>query len=456
MEVSRGHFDEILPEIIEAIQNSTFVTFDLELSGIFRGSARPENRGRKQTLQERYQEVKESAEKFQIVQFGLCTVHVNKESGVYICRPFNFYVSPVTDQKFGLDREYSVQAGSMEFLAENGFNFNAQFTTGVPYLSHDEEKWILEREDRLSTRVKEDIYIDESSKQFVEDFVKELQDWVDDPNPPYDFLNITTAGQNINGYQKRLVHQIVRAKFPNLTSLGKPTFVQIVKADPAAEEMRRKERRERFDRDLQRAIGLRHIVDAIFKANPVLVGHNLFTDLINLYYGFIGVLPETVEEFATLIHKNFPIVIDTKFVATCDGDSGNLSSSLQTLWETLGVQRYPSIELHHSHHGYLTTGQAHEAGYDSYNTARILIKLIGRYCANLEFSDKQEPEKKKRAREALMKHLDGRRYEPYTTSSTKEPPEFMLIPDFGFEPIWGDFVNRLRVNGTMEGECLLV
>lgn len=39
--------------------------------------------------------------------------------------------------------------------------------SGVPYLSHDEENWVKEREDRLGSEQKEDIHIDDHSKQFV-------------------------------------------------------------------------------------------------------------------------------------------------------------------------------------------------------------------------------------------------------------------------------------------------
>lgn len=125
--------------------------------------------------------------------------------------------------------------------------------------------------------------------------------------PLYDFLNISTAGQTINGYQKRLVHQIVRSKYPNLTTLGKSTFVQVVKNDPAAEKLKREERRARFDKDLQKGVGLRHVIDALFKSRKPLIGHNLFTDLINLYKCFVGGLPETVKEFGALIHGTFPM-----------------------------------------------------------------------------------------------------------------------------------------------------
>ena len=47
----------------------------------------------------------------------------------------------------------------------------------------------------------------------------------------------------------------------------------------------------------------------------VLVGHNLFLDLINFYKCFIGALPDTVEQFSAAIHKLFPLIVDTKYMS---------------------------------------------------------------------------------------------------------------------------------------------
>lgn len=60
------------------------VTFDLELSGIHRAAfSKNPTLGRRQNVEERYKEVKEAAERFQVLQFGLCIVTANKETGVH-------------------------------------------------------------------------------------------------------------------------------------------------------------------------------------------------------------------------------------------------------------------------------------------------------------------------------------------------------------------------------------
>lgn len=66
----------------QLIWSYLLVTFDLELSGIHRAAfSKNPTLGRRQNLEERYKEVKEAAERFQILQFGLCTITASKETG---------------------------------------------------------------------------------------------------------------------------------------------------------------------------------------------------------------------------------------------------------------------------------------------------------------------------------------------------------------------------------------
>ena len=124
---------------------------------------------------------------------------------------------------------------------------------------------------------------------------------------------------------------------------------------------------------------LSSLTKALTAKSRVLVGHNLFTDLIFLYHTFIGNLPPTVNEFQEKIHALFPMVIDTKYMATRDKliDSRQ-SSSLQDLHQDLKSQRIPDICLPEEFRSYQNRHQLHEAGYDSYLTAQIFLKLAAK------------------------------------------------------------------------------
>lgn len=68
---------------------------------------------------------------------------------------------------------------------------------------------------------------------------------------------------------------------------------------------------------------------------PVLVGHNIFTDLVYFCRRFFGPLPERVEDFQILAHELFPTVIDTKYMATHECGSINPTCSLTEICDSL-------------------------------------------------------------------------------------------------------------------------
>jgi len=102
------------------------------------------------------------------------------------------------------------------------------------------------------------------------------------------------------------------------------------------------------------------------KSKPcILVGHNLFTDLIFIYKTFVGTLPDKVTEFNKRIHELFPKVFDTKYLATQAGSSMRTKSSLKDLCDDLKTRHNPFIALAEGHISYGIRSREHEAGYDS-------------------------------------------------------------------------------------------
>lgn len=84
MDITRQSFYFLLPRILIELAECDFIALDLELSGI---SLKP-TQGRpskassgKQTLQQRYEEVKEAAERYQILQLGFTVVTEDPKTG---------------------------------------------------------------------------------------------------------------------------------------------------------------------------------------------------------------------------------------------------------------------------------------------------------------------------------------------------------------------------------------
>ena len=86
MDVKGIAFQPQLPALLEAIAEAHFVAIDLELSGIqsryINKSAAGLVEGGKQTLQQRYEETKEAAEKYQVLQIGLTCVKEDQDIGI--------------------------------------------------------------------------------------------------------------------------------------------------------------------------------------------------------------------------------------------------------------------------------------------------------------------------------------------------------------------------------------
>jgi len=64
-------------------------------------------------------------------------------------------------------------------------------------------------------------------------------------------------------------------------------------------------RKEKFDKHLEEAIGLRKVIDLISQEKKVVVGHNVFQDLVFIWSQFYAALPDTLEEFCRDIPSLF-------------------------------------------------------------------------------------------------------------------------------------------------------
>ncbi|KAF2277954.1 CAF1-domain-containing protein [Westerdykella ornata] len=439
MEVDAISFPNRLLGILIAISEADFVSFDLELSGIpSRIPGRPRARGR-QSLEDRYVEAKAGAERHQILQVGLTCAKFDYMTNKYILRPYNFNISPLIDERLDIEREITFQTGAIAFLLKNDFRMDLPFTHGVQYLSRDEaylaKQLAYDRIDKKN--VFEDMQLKETdvdSLDFVHRVRQEIIQWTTSdsaslsvtthtgmPNPP--------AISVISRFEKRLVYQLLRAEFPHLVAIGRNDCIKIVHFDALREEDNKKRMKSRVKEQISRQTGFRWIVEALARGHididpiyfakdlngefvaadldniklrfdrarmrlrdqqPVLVGHNMFTDLVYFYRSFIGELPDTLKEFCEAIHELFPRIVDTKYLATHDGGDLNASPTLQDIAESLETQELPDIVTHADHPKYHESEAFHEAGFDAMLTAAIMLRLSTKLHAGQQASNSQD------------------------------------------------------------------
>lgn len=221
--VTRHNFEELFP-VIETSINSPFTSFcalDTEFTGLSINHDLKEHYA--DTLEERYSKLAQTGGKFIITQFGLAVVHyyppaseeyleLNNHWQVHV---FNFYVFP---RPYGnIDERFMCQASALDFLAENGFDFNTCIRDGISYLNTEQTLKYKKRLDKEILNAKKDHASNEvevksqHDQEFCANMKTEIQAWLNDEDRD-EILYI----QNHNSYRRLLIYQVIRKHFPTL------------------------------------------------------------------------------------------------------------------------------------------------------------------------------------------------------------------------------------------------
>ena len=421
MEVDGPSFAEHLVRLLIDVSEADFVSFDLELSGI--PSRLPDKKPRgpgRLTMDDRYEETREGANRYQILQIGLTCGRFDYIENKYVLRPYNINLSPLLDERLDFEREISFQSGACQFLLGCGFDLGAPFASGVQYLSREEavraKELAYNRIDKKNTV--EDLKLkdtDIESLDFVRRCREALTAWQKSTSTTLEITSSTGSAKKslvntISRFEKRLVHQLVRAEFPEAVAIGRKDCIRIIPFDPDREADNTQRNKNRVTEQIARQTGFRWVFEALIggdfhpdllyimgvknhhdqrprydralerlrKNRPVLVGHNMFTDIVYLYRTFVGPLPDTLDEFNASLHELFPRIVDTKYLATHDEGDLNASPTLEMIAKGLQDQPFPEISTHANYDKYNGLEAFHEAGYDSLLTATIMLRLAAK------------------------------------------------------------------------------
>ncbi|KAK7189720.1 caf1 family ribonuclease [Paraphaeosphaeria sporulosa] len=450
MDIDAGSYPHELLALLISISEADFVSLDLEFTGIpsrmpGKEPWKPRQGQGRRTLEDRYQETRTAADRYNILQVGLTCARFDYIDNKYVLKPYNISLSPLLNENYKLDieREIHIQSGAATFLLGHGFDLGAAFSQGVQYLSREEAYNVQRRvNERLDRKPEvEDMQLKPGDVQSL-DFVRRARDaivaWKVNPEDK-DPLEITThtglpnppPNPAISRFEKRLVHQLVRAEFPHFVTIGRQECIRIIVYDEQREEENKRNIKNRVKEHIAKQTGFRWVFEAlaadgdIHEADPyyfgrytnapiiaegtdakerfdraqerlhkhqtVLVGHNMFTDLVYFYRSFVGELPATLDGFRSALHKLFPRIIDTKYLAThAEGDL-NASPTLQEIADKLNSQLLPDIVTHPRHSKYHKVAMFHEAGYDSLLTATILLRLSAKMNADRRPPGSQSP-----------------------------------------------------------------
>lgn len=140
MDVTNDNFSDLIPEIESKIAGCSFISFDLEFTGIYT----KKTNSYLDTLEQFYVKCRNNVKQFQIFQVGLSFFKLITENE-FDCHSYNFYIFPKPCSLLPpeeSERYFLSQTSSLIFLAENGFDFNKLINGGISYLNFSQEKFI--------------------------------------------------------------------------------------------------------------------------------------------------------------------------------------------------------------------------------------------------------------------------------------------------------------------------
>ena len=128
VDVTKTNFSSLEPTIRSAIENCDFIALDCELSGL--GDRKQLNAT---SIEERFSNSSVVAKTRSIIALGLSTFKEEPNSKDKNNFPSKRFQVQTYNIVVLCSEDYIVEPGSVKFLVEHGFNFNQQYSEGVPY-----------------------------------------------------------------------------------------------------------------------------------------------------------------------------------------------------------------------------------------------------------------------------------------------------------------------------------
>ncbi|GFR48725.1 hypothetical protein Agub_g10682 [Astrephomene gubernaculifera] len=443
VDVTRHNFAAMLPVVRRYLGACDFFSFDCEMTGLFlEGQAE----GYLDDMQDRYQRTSAAAHAFIITQFGLScfkrTPAAGEAAGAggaaappsYRAATFNFYLFPRPPEGGSsaassvTSRRFTCDAGSLAFLAAQGFDFNRCIYDGVPFMPVRQRDDLLRQLDRENggsngaagggggnggevTRGSDVVLSKQEDIEFVEGLLRTVREWLaSDSAAPLDL-------PPVNRYLRLLAYQaLARPESFGGPAGGAPgwhpgfyvrksydnrnlTYLRLIRCSSAAaaaalEAQDRAARRA----EIAAAAGFAAVWEAMRDCGRPAVGHNCMFDVA---YGVAqfgeGRLPATWQGFKSATASWFRGgLYDTKHICRQLPELLGSDTMLGTMFRALVPQPPEAIPAASSVSAFsalparftvshcrgfekyvaVAAGQlAHEAGYDAFMTGCVFVAL---------------------------------------------------------------------------------
>eukprot|EP01025_Chloroclados_australasicus_P029912 TRINITY_DN2990_c0_g1_i1.p1 TRINITY_DN2990_c0_g1~~TRINITY_DN2990_c0_g1_i1.p1 ORF type:complete len:790 (-),score=77.15 TRINITY_DN2990_c0_g1_i1:311-2647(-) len=363
MEVTKHNFWEVFPEVEKAVKECTYYAFDLEMSGV-----QLESSDKYDLVEDRYAQITECARQFLVLQFGLATFVYDPQNNQCEAKCFNFYLFPqyqklmnelgtnivqIGNSNGNFANIFASQFGSLEFLAEQGFDFNKCFRDGISFMQIKQYEALKKQTATMADTKRLVSILSVEDQKLAADLKVKLRAWF------YQSKEKVMIVERYQNSHQRSIQQMIIEKFRDTIKDKDKTFVlEKVRIDTSNSQTRsnfntqfrcvrmsRKEANKHSDQVLsdkmqaiEDAAMFCNVVRLLMESQKPIVGHNALLDLAYTYQSFNKDLPTTWYSFKKMLQKEcFPVIYDTKYlVEECEGLVGQFKrSNLQEVYKGL-------------------------------------------------------------------------------------------------------------------------
>lgn len=400
-------------DLIANLPHAAFVAIDEEMTGIsLPNTPRPP---KDDTPSERYKSLKLVPERYSIIQFGVA-LFINKEDDIgFIVKKYNFFLFP---SGTNYSREVTLNPGSIAFLKEHDMDFNLWTKAGIPFCTSAQAEDFM---NKYRKKVQALMEVDQPQKptdptsrsieltkpediNFHARAMASLREWIDSSR------SATNEGTSFllppaNAFLRRALYESVGKEYPSLTlERYGANQIRVLRMTPGEREVRRqRQRKEIWESLIGEELGFWRVFYALSQANrgylplkalalaaslddvdvndtmqleptrkiPVVLHNGLMDMLFLMTHCHSPALPETFFECKALLASYFPLLYDTKVMAT-EGVSRHDNTVLTQLFTSAVPEEVASdLQLEEDSNG----AAAHEASHDAYMTGAVFYGL---------------------------------------------------------------------------------
>jgi poly(A)-specific ribonuclease len=343
MELVSKDFDKFEEDIINRIENSDYISFDLEMTGI----ENEKNNSLIDTPENRYLKYKKTSEKYSIIQLGLSLFKQIKNPNnpneiLYECYPYNLYIFPNSKDLKELSQDnMNLEIKCMLFNRRGKIDFNKWINEGIHYLNEKQYRELYKK--ITENNINNDNFHLNINHLDQKTFDYELaQKTIEDIQLNFLRQGRMYANSYIIDCMPKFLLYYIKTKLPKNLYFQENfkmrrnwcTLITGYKTQEEKDELYKNDILNQL-RELEHKKGAKKIFDAIFnkriygninldkeninnininKRKKILIGHNMSLDLLFIISKFGEKLPDEYISFKQFIKANLECIYDTKYL----------------------------------------------------------------------------------------------------------------------------------------------